>query len=516
MNSSGPDCDEARLGGRGVGIDEALGQEDRLGGLAVLAAPRAAVHQPRPRAPVVAHRLAPLRPAAPVGGEPAPISERRPSAVNGRASSPGHRRCHRELTAHPLILPASETASGKAMAYFGVTASAAGLQAAAPGEDLEAGLRRRLRDGADGAPDRRAGPRLQVPSRRRPAPTRTARSSRSARPATAGGSAAGPRGSASATTRGESGPLHRLRLAGQRADAGEPRHHRAHRLRPGLRPRRRLRRAARRARGAAAAAGARAAGRPARPFPRRAGGARRAAASRRGAGAGDPARRRRVRRPRARLPRAPAARRGRRRSTTSPPAPTTSTTSPSRPSPRAAPGASGRSGSGSARRCPCWLDLQLDRAEVTAWINALGIPLTAASARLCHWGFYTRGGALAVYQAILRRRPGWDIASLRAAPCFAAQEPRWSRLLPRRPAPPRPPLGDRRRASPALDPAAAARHVARPEHLEWHVMTATDRALLLADAERLEDHHRAPRDGAALRPQPGEHRQGRAVQAPSS
>ena len=86
-----------------------------------------------------------------------------------------------------------------------------------------------------------------------------------------------------------------------------------------------------------------------------------------------------------------------------------------------------------------WLDLQLDHAEVTAWVNGLGIPLTAASARLCHWGFYTRGGALAIYEAILRRRPGWDIASLRAAPCFTEQEPRWSRLLPRRPAPPRRP-----------------------------------------------------------------------------
>jgi hypothetical protein len=90
---------------------------------------------------------------------------------------------------------------------------------------------------------------------------------------------------------------------------------------------------------------------------------------------------------------------------------------------------------------PSWLDLQLDRAEVTLCVNGLGIPLTAASARLCHWGFYTRGGALAVYEAILRRRPGWDIASLRAVPCFAAQEPRWSRLLPRRRALPRPPLG---------------------------------------------------------------------------
>jgi hypothetical protein len=83
-----------------------------------------------------------------------------------------------------------------------------------------------------------------------------------------------------------------------------------------------------------------------------------------------------------------------------------------------------------------WLDLQLDRAEVTQWVNGLGIPLHPASARLCHWGFYTRGGALAVYEAILRRRPGWEIASLRAVPCFAAQEPRWSRLLPRRPPPP--------------------------------------------------------------------------------
>jgi hypothetical protein len=80
----------------------------------------------------------------------------------------------------------------------------------------------------------------------------------------------------------------------------------------------------------------------------------------------------------------------------------------------------------------CWLDLQLDRAEATAFINARGIALTLPAARLCHWSFYTRPGAFAVYQAILRRSPGWDIASLRAAPGLAIQEPRWSRLLPRR------------------------------------------------------------------------------------
>ena len=71
-------------------------------------------------------------------------------------------------------------------------------------------------------------------------------------------------------------------------------------------------------------------------------------------------------------------------------------------------------GLGLRAQLPNWLDLQLDRADVTAWINAQGIALTSRNARLCHWSFYTRDGALAVYQAILRRRPGWDIASLRA------------------------------------------------------------------------------------------------------
>lgn len=75
-----------------------------------------------------------------------------------------------------------------------------------------------------------------------------------------------------------------------------------------------------------------------------------------------------------------------------------------------------------------WIDLQIDRADVTAWVNGRGIALRPAHTRFCHWSFYTRDGAFAVYQAILNRRPGWDIADLREAPCFAAQEPRWSRL----------------------------------------------------------------------------------------
>ena len=86
-------------------------------------------------------------------------------------------------------------------------------------------------------------------------------------------------------------------------------------------------------------------------------------------------------------------------------------------------------GRGLGEERPGWLDLQLDRPEVTQWVNERGIRLKPPDARLCHWGFYTRSGALAVYQAILRRRPGWDIAALRAVPGLAAQEPHWSRLL---------------------------------------------------------------------------------------
>ncbi len=78
---------------------------------------------------------------------------------------------------------------------------------------------------------------------------------------------------------------------------------------------------------------------------------------------------------------------------------------------------------------PFWLDLQLDRAELADWIGRRrGIALAPARERFSHWSFYTRRGAFRIYQAILRRRPGWDVATLAAESCPAAQEPRWSRL----------------------------------------------------------------------------------------
>ncbi|HET9068542.1 MAG TPA: alpha/beta hydrolase [Amaricoccus sp.] len=97
------------------------------------------------------------------------------------------------------------------------------------------------------------------------------------------------------------------------------------------------------------------------------------------------------------------------------------------------PAGAGRAlGAGLAGAPESWLDLQLDHPAVTAWINGQGIALSPPEARVCHWSFYTRPGALSVYAAILRRRPGWDVAELRRVRCLGEQEPRWSRLLPRR------------------------------------------------------------------------------------
>ena len=93
--------DEARLGGRRVGVDEALGQEDRLGGLAILAAAGAAVHHPRPRAPVFAHP--PRRP------RPVPsLDPRLPAPGSGGLSeAAGGGQCAARCCHQPVIAPPS-------------------------------------------------------------------------------------------------------------------------------------------------------------------------------------------------------------------------------------------------------------------------------------------------------------------------------------------------------------------------------------------------------------------------
>ena len=189
------------------------------------------------------------------------------------------------------------------MAYFGISATEAGLRPAVPGgEDLEAGLRRSLQDAGPHAPvvvlihgyKFHPGRRDRDPHRSLFAfrPERVDRKVRS-----------WPEGLGFADDAGATGLCVGFAWPASAPHLTQPARCRPHRLRRGLRPRRGARVPARRARRAPATAGARTADRPSRAFARRPGGARRAAAPRGRAGAGDPARRRRARAARPRLPR---------------------------------------------------------------------------------------------------------------------------------------------------------------------------------------------------------------------
>ena len=307
------------------------------------------------------------------------------------------------------------------MAYFGITATEAGSGRGRG--DLEAGLAE-----ACARPTRAPSwcwctATSSIPAGRDADPHRSLFAFRPA--GDSGGSAAGPRGSASPTTparpvSASASPGRRARRI-CRACSG-----RAHRLRRGLRPRRRLGHSSPSSSGSCS--GWRPAGRStSRAFARRAGGAGGAAASRGGAGTGDPARRGRARRPRARVHRR-GARPRRRRSTTSRRGRTTSTTGLRVASCRGAAGASGRSASASAPGS-AWIDLQLDRGDVTAWINAQGIRLTPPRAGSAT-GASTPGRARSPLPGDPAPAPGLGRRNLCApSPASRAQELRWSRLL---------------------------------------------------------------------------------------
>lgn len=83
---------------------------------------------------------------------------------------------------------------------------------------------------------------------------------------------------------------------------------------------------------------------------------------------------------------------------------------------------------------PDWIDLQLDAPALAGWLAGRGIALAPTSPAVCHWSFYARPGAMALYRAMLREPAAlWSPAGLRAAGLPEGLAPRWSRLAPRPP-----------------------------------------------------------------------------------
>jgi hypothetical protein len=92
-------------------------------------------------------------------------------------------------------------------------------------------------------------------------------------------------------------------------------------------------------------------------------------------------------------------------------------------------GALGRAGLGGLRN---WIDLQIDNPKLERWLAHRGLPLGRHAAPVCHWSFYTREGAMALYRTLIRDRADWSIAAMRAGAAPEEIAPRWSRFLPGR------------------------------------------------------------------------------------
>lgn len=79
-------------------------------------------------------------------------------------------------------------------------------------------------------------------------------------------------------------------------------------------------------------------------------------------------------------------------------------------------------------RHPNWLDIQIDHPATAAALRALGLPLAAPRARICHWSVYLRPGTFRLYRALIHDRARLSLPHLRAA-LRHEQQPRWTRLL---------------------------------------------------------------------------------------
>lgn len=81
-------------------------------------------------------------------------------------------------------------------------------------------------------------------------------------------------------------------------------------------------------------------------------------------------------------------------------------------------------GRGLSRPEPGWLDLPLCAPQTREMLTARGIDLAPPSARISHWDFYMRAGALEFYRRLLLTQEHWPLETLRTALAPAAPRPR--------------------------------------------------------------------------------------------
>ncbi|RVT87051.1 hypothetical protein DXV76_02895 [Rhodobacteraceae bacterium CCMM004] len=80
-----------------------------------------------------------------------------------------------------------------------------------------------------------------------------------------------------------------------------------------------------------------------------------------------------------------------------------------------------------------WADLDIGAPETGAALSRLGHPIRTRPARVCHWSPYLTPGLFGLYRRLLLAPGTLPLSDLRAA-LPARVAPRWSRLLPPRPA----------------------------------------------------------------------------------
>lgn len=79
-----------------------------------------------------------------------------------------------------------------------------------------------------------------------------------------------------------------------------------------------------------------------------------------------------------------------------------------------------------------WLDIQIDSGTTRANLARIGFPLAPPAGRVCHWSVYLRPGVFRLYRGLIHDRQRLHMGLMRETLAIPP-DPRWARLLARRP-----------------------------------------------------------------------------------